>query len=344
MAQICATTVDVTDNCDPNPEWVLQSITSDEPDNGTGDGNFPNDIQDADYETDDLCFDLRSERQGGEDGRKYTIIYRAFDDSGNSSTDTVCVRVPHDQGAGAMSSSGFIADGSGFIPATDRFALIIPSIDGMDAASIDQSQIYLGNTAGVARPEEIRVVQYDADRRPDLAVFFSAQRAMDLLGVNIVASDELKSNAMGRDNKPEALGMHLMTPTGADYLVSDILALGAPVEMPEDGSIKEPPLPYALPEVAEARETRLKSIHPNPFNPQTTVAISLASPGLVQIAIYDVRGALVRRLVDQTMSAGDHAISWNGVDDRGRAATSGIYFVRMIAGRYSETKKIVMLK
>jgi M6 family metalloprotease-like protein len=345
MVEICATSVEVTDNCDPNPEWVLESITSDEPDNGQGDGNTTNDIQDADYETDDLCFDLRSERQGGGDGRKYTIVYRAFDDSGNEAWFTICVRVPHDQSGNAMSSSGFIADGSALAPATDHFAFIIPAVEGVNAGSIERAQILLGNSSGAVRPEEVRVVQYDADNRPDLAVFFTAQQALNLIGaakpVDFGGRDE---QVLGREvNKTESLGLHFTSPAGVDYLVSDVFALGAPVPMP-DPAFKDPPLPQALPEVATARETALRSIHPNPFNPQTTVAISLASPGLVRIAIYDVRGSLVRRLADDVMPAGDHSIVWNGVDDAGRPATSGIYFVRMIAGRYTETKKIVMLK
>jgi hypothetical protein len=90
--------------------------------------------------------------------------------------------------------------------------------------------------------------------------------------------------------------------------------------------------------------TALRSIHPNPFNPQTTVEYSLFARERVRIAIYDVRGTLVRRLVDQTMAAGDHSVTWDGHDDAGRSTSSGIYFVRMLAGRYEEVRKIVMLK
>ena len=88
----------------------------------------------------------------------------------------------------------------------------------------------------------------------------------------------------------------------------------------------------------------LSSVYPNPFNPQTTVAFSLAVNGRVQIVIYDVRGSLIRRLVDESMPEGEHLATWNGLDDAGRQASSGIYFVRMIAPSYSETRKIVMLK
>ena len=90
--------------------------------------------------------------------------------------------------------------------------------------------------------------------------------------------------------------------------------------------------------------TQLASIHPNPFNPETTVEYTLENTQRVVIAIFDVKGALVRRLVDQSVPTGEHRVTWNGVDDAGQPASSGIYFVRMVAGTYTETRKIVMLK
>lgn len=88
-------TVAVTDACDPNASFVLTSITSDEPDEGLGDGNFPNDIQGALFGTPDTQFLLRSERSGRGDGRIYTVVYTASDASGNDATDSAFVKVPH---------------------------------------------------------------------------------------------------------------------------------------------------------------------------------------------------------------------------------------------------------
>jgi len=143
------------------------------------------------------------------------------------------------------------------------------------------------------------------------------------------------------------IGLHFVSPAGVDYLVGDIFSLGTRVPMPALAVLDMPPpmfggAPDAEP--TQARVTELSSIHPNPFNPQTTVEFSLSSAQRVRIAVYDVRGSLVRRLVDQTMPAGEHRAEWNGVDDAGRPATSGVYFVRMIAGSYEQTRKIVMLK
>ncbi len=91
--------VTASDTCGP-VTYVLDSITSDEPDDapGGGDGNTTNDIQNADYGTQDDLFDLRAERQGGGDGRTYTVTYTATDGSGNQASASGTVFVPHDQG------------------------------------------------------------------------------------------------------------------------------------------------------------------------------------------------------------------------------------------------------
>jgi hypothetical protein len=75
----------------------LVSITSNEPDNGTGDGDTTGDIQGASVGTADGTFALRAERSGSGGGRVYTIVYRATDASGNAGTATGYVRVPHDK-------------------------------------------------------------------------------------------------------------------------------------------------------------------------------------------------------------------------------------------------------
>jgi M6 family metalloprotease-like protein len=91
-------TVLVTDSCDPDASFVLTSITSDEPDEGLGDGDTANDIQDAEFGTADTNFKLRAERSGTGDGRTYTIVYTAYDSCdttpNNTTTVTVYVVVP----------------------------------------------------------------------------------------------------------------------------------------------------------------------------------------------------------------------------------------------------------
>lgn len=86
--------ITATDICDADVDVRLVSITSNEADNGNGDGNTSADIQGADFGTDDREFQLRAERSGKGSGRVYTITYEAEDDSGNVTQKSVQVLVP----------------------------------------------------------------------------------------------------------------------------------------------------------------------------------------------------------------------------------------------------------
>lgn len=94
-------TLDVHDGCDEplDLEVILESVTSSEPDNGTGDGNTVDDVQEADEGSDDRELLLRAERAGGGPGRIYTATYRVTDREGNTTVAVATVEVPHDQSA-----------------------------------------------------------------------------------------------------------------------------------------------------------------------------------------------------------------------------------------------------
>ncbi len=96
MVDISALVV-LFDACDANPTNKLVTIVSNEPVNGTGDGNTSPDIAGASYGEDDRSFQLRAERKGNGNGRIYTITYTAKDASGNSTTESGVVTVAHSQ-------------------------------------------------------------------------------------------------------------------------------------------------------------------------------------------------------------------------------------------------------
>jgi hypothetical protein len=84
---------------------------------------------------------------------------------------------------------------------------------------------------------------------------------------------------------------------------------------------------------------------PNPFNPITTIHYDVPRGGAdVNITIYDIAGRRVRELVNEHRAPGNWSVEWNGADDRGQHVASGVYFYRMRAGDFVETKKMVLLK
>ena len=90
--------------------------------------------------------------------------------------------------------------------------------------------------------------------------------------------------------------------------------------------------------------TRLNSNYPNPFNPSTTISFDLARPGKARLSVYNVKGQLVKELVDGDMASGQHRVIWNGLDSSGRSVSSGVYFYRLEAGDYVSTRKMLMIK
>lgn len=88
----------------------------------------------------------------------------------------------------------------------------------------------------------------------------------------------------------------------------------------------------------------LQSNLPNPFNPETVIRYETGEAGPVRIVVYNVVGQRIRTLVDQGMAAGLHQARWDGRDETGRDVASGTYLVRMDAERFSQTRKILLLR
>jgi PKD repeat protein len=83
---------------------------------------------------------------------------------------------------------------------------------------------------------------------------------------------------------------------------------------------------------------------PNPFKPETTIKYSLRDSGPVSIRIFSVNGQLVRSLREDSGTAGTYEVRWNGKDDGGRTAPSGVYFVSVKQGSESSQTRIVLAR
>ncbi len=90
--------------------------------------------------------------------------------------------------------------------------------------------------------------------------------------------------------------------------------------------------------------TELAGNFPNPFNPETNIAFSLAETSDVRIDVFNIKGQKVKTLVNEKLDKGNHSIIWGGEDNLDKQVSSGIYFYKMKAGRYTSTKKMILLK
>ena len=83
----------------------------------------------------------------------------------------------------------------------------------------------------------------------------------------------------------------------------------------------------------------LDRAYPNPFNPTTTLSFAIPIDSEVSLSIYNLQGREVSTLINGNMDAGYHSVVWDA-----NSYTSGVYFVKMIAGDYIHTQKIMLVK
>lgn len=89
---------------------------------------------------------------------------------------------------------------------------------------------------------------------------------------------------------------------------------------------------------------RLDQNVPNPFNPTTTIGYSIAAAQRVHLVVYDVGGRRVRTLVNGPQPASHYNVEWDGRNDQGQRVSTGVYFYRLEAGDFAQTRKMVLLK
>ena len=90
--------------------------------------------------------------------------------------------------------------------------------------------------------------------------------------------------------------------------------------------------------------TTLKAVYPNPFNPNAVIPYTLAESRDVTIHIYNTRGQIIRSFHQGTQPANSYQIAWDGTDANGKALGTGVYYIRMLAGKDSFQQKAVLIK
>ena len=92
------------------------------------------------------------------------------------------------------------------------------------------------------------------------------------------------------------------------------------------------------------KEFCLHSNYPNPFNPVTTISYDLAEDVYVELTVYNMIGEKVTTLVKGNQPAGYYNVEWDGRNSQGRIVPSGMYFLKICAGSYNKTNKMVFVK
>nr|HPM03263.1 T9SS type A sorting domain-containing protein [Candidatus Cloacimonadota bacterium] len=88
----------------------------------------------------------------------------------------------------------------------------------------------------------------------------------------------------------------------------------------------------------------LEQNYPNPFNPTTSIAFSLKQNSPVKLTVYNIKGQVVKSLINEKMNAGSHSITWNGKDNQNKSVSSGIYFYKLESHDFTSTRKMMLIK
>lgn len=117
----------------------------------------------------------------------------------------------------------------------------------------------------------------------------------------------------------------------------------------EDLPFEQPP-DLTTPTSVESRDQgiprtfALEHNYPNPFNPETTIRYQVAQTANVQIKIYNLMGQVVKTLVDKKQNPGNYKVVWQGDNDQGHSVSSGVYFLKMKAGGFNQTRKMALIR
>jgi hypothetical protein len=94
----------------------------------------------------------------------------------------------------------------------------------------------------------------------------------------------------------------------------------------------------------QPKEISLSQNFPNPFNSTTRIKYSLPNQGFVSLKIYNIRGQLVRTLLNRKKAAGNYSAIWDGRSDRGKVVSSGMYIYQIQCNGQTKTHKLLLLK
>ena len=174
--------------------------------------------------------------------------------------------------------------------------------------------------------------------------FVRKQNNQPIAGATVTAAGvSATTNSAGAYSLSLAIGTYSVTASATGYQPRTVDGV---VVLPNQNTT----LNFVLEPVANEDEylpavsTELTGNYPNPFNPETTIAYSIKDRCKVLLAVYNLKGQLVRTLVNEEKENGHYKAVFNAKDDKGNTLSSGIYFYRLQAGNYVSTRKMLLME
>ncbi len=190
----------------------------------------------------------------------------------------------------------------------------------------------------------------------EVVVRWISQSESDMLGYNLLRADVCLTDEAVRVNPGLILAQNQATETNYEYADQDVayestyyywlesLSAAGHSELygPIEVTVVSDDEPGQVPDADVL--TQLLGNHPNPFNPSTEISFSLKESGHVTIEVFNLKGQLIRTLLDGQVGDGTHKVQWLGDDVSGKQVGSGIYLYRMKSDDYISTRKMLMIQ
>jgi hypothetical protein len=191
---------------------------------------------------------------------------------------------------------------------------------------------------------------------------FNAKLNSETLPVGTVIEAYDASGALVGENVVRTAGQYGFMPVyGAETLTGDAVgkSAGSVITLKVNGEVAEQTVTWTangdrvrIDELTTANRNNgnlptsftLKQNYPNPFNPETAIDYVVAQSGHVELSIYNILGDKIKTLVSGYQTAGSYTIKWQADTDGGTSVASGVYFYKLTAGDYTETRKMSLLK
>ncbi|HOR30517.1 MAG TPA: carboxypeptidase regulatory-like domain-containing protein, partial [Candidatus Syntrophosphaera thermopropionivorans] len=174
--------------------------------------------------------------------------------------------------------------------------------------------------------------------------FVRKQNNQPIQGATVTANGvSATTNSAGAYSLPLAIGTYSVTASATGYQPRTVEGV---VVLPNQNTT----LNFVLVPVSNEDDylpvtvTELKGNYPNPFNPETTIAYSVKDRCQVCLEVYNLKGQLVRTLVNEEKANGNYKIVFDAKDQKGSPLSSGIYFYRLQAGKYVSTRKMLLME
>lgn len=197
----------------------------------------------------------------------------------------------------------------------------------VDMGAYEYNSVYIGGISGYV---------YDAQ----------SQSLVDCVKIEIVNKLPEFSDTLGCFQYPSGAGIYTVKASRWDY--QDLIIPNVTVSEGEDTILN---IPLVRTNVAnEDNNLSPEPIdfglanYPNPFNPTTTISFIAPEAGITKLSVFNIKGQRVNMLYDGLLSKGHHSIVWSGLEERGTAVSSGVYFVRVEMNGISQTHKMILMK